>query len=470
MQSEVSKSRRIVLVQPMYSKQELNADSNYVIYTAWIRALSKMYPRWQFVVVFPDSKSGFKYEDDGFFKLSCVTRLPQRISPRKLANCVTFDGTWYDRLFRMAGFDAIWCNLVEIAAQLKHSGQGIYEESARPLMIAAHNYVIHKTLPYPIHSLMHVLWAQLMGAYNADVNVFNSCHCREMLMDNAKQFLSPQACSEILNRSMLINYGCLEPELEPVDPRNEVPIIAYNHRLQGYKQWRITFQVLQELHDEGVRFKVRYMNNAAENITQIKKYPFVQARLCANRDEYLKQLRGCDLNVSNSVHETFCISAIESMALGQPIVAPDGITFPEITGKAKTGYPYLFSNVDDQKRMLRVLLTDHAKRRMWGLRLSEHVRSHFGWDLWAARYGSLIETRTDPSYGTPDDALDFFKETLSKSDGLPVRDFFNRVQGKPVNGRTPFGNQSLPFTKLIRLVRNVGGDVRMVRGEQKVFS
>ena len=485
----------IILVQPMYSKQELNADSNYVVYTQWIQAIHKIRPDWHFVVIFPDSKSGYKYQDDGFFSLPYVTRIPQRISPRKMSNAVTFDGMWYDKLFRQYGFDVVWCNLVEIAGQIAYAGQGVWQGTdlkVRPLVVSAHNYVIHESLQGNAGQ-RHILWAQMLGAYHSDINVYNTEYTRWMMMDNCEKYLSQESVDWISNKTKMIRYAPLNRDEFPQNvcgstystSENEksqnvcgsdystssaLPIIAYNHRLQGYKRYRDTFRILQELWDEGLRFKVRYMNNTSEHISHIKPHPFVETRLCANRTEYLEALGGCHLNVTNSSYETFCISAIESMAFGQPLVAPNGITFPEITGHADNEYPFLFNSEDEQKDMLRKLLTDNALRTKWGEVARKHVMDNYCWDNWARDYVDLFESESNIVYKTAGAALDLIKVGIESCHGKTTRELFNHVAGQTINGKVPFANQSLPMAKLIRLVRKCGGRIRMVSGKQIVLS
>ena len=142
---------------------------------------------------------------------------------------------------------------------------------------------------------------------------------------------------------------------------------------------------------DGVEFKVRHCGPVAENTSLIAKRPYVEIRLAAKRADYLRNLAGCDLNVTNSFHETFCIAAVESMALGQPIVAPAGVTFPEITGRHENRYPYLFRSVDEQKFQVKRLLTDPGERRKWGRILSEFVRREFSARVWAEKYVTLFD-------------------------------------------------------------------------------
>ena len=458
-----------IFVQPMYSKQELNADSNYVVMSQLIRGMAIVRPSWHFVMLFPDAASGYKYDDDGFFSLQNVSRIPQRVSPRKMANAVAYDPGYYDRLFREFGFDLVWCNLVEIAGHIRFAGERSFEMVARPVTVAAHNYVIHESLPYTFESMLNVALSQITGAIAADWNVFNSDYCKWMFQDTAKKWLHQTAIDDVLRRSSRINYGTLESNLMPVHSGNEVPVIAYNHRLQGYKNYKVTFELLNELYKAGIKFKVKYMNNNTERLSDIAHYPFVDVRLCKNRTEYLRELRGCDLNVTNSQHETFCISAIESMALGQPLIAPDGITFPEITGRDQIAYPYLFKSPAEQRAMLVELLTDHEKRITWGERASAFVRKEFNNILWAENYANLFEKLTgEISFTYQEDVYPHIVKTFSENYGKTISELNNAFMRIRVEGRQPYGNQALTLTKLLRLARMFGYDFVAHLGAQRL--
>jgi len=461
-----------ILVQPMYSKQELNADSNYVIYTQWIRAMCKVRPDWHFVVIFPDSKSGFKYENDGFFSLPNVTRVAQRISTRKMSNAVTFDGIWYDRLFRKFGFDAVWCNLVEIAGNIRFSGQGTYEDAGRPIMLSSHNYVMHETLPYCTgDSLLNPMLAQLQGAICSDYNIFNSDHCLSMFKDNMDEWLSNKAKQRLEKTMTKINYGPLEDGwFRRKENDSNTCRIAYNHRLQSYKNYKLTFEQLNKLWEDGLRFEVLYMNNTSEMSSRLLKYPFVSLKLCKDRTEYLEALSTCDLNVINSVHETFCIAAIESMAFGQPLIAPNGITFPEITGAKLNGYPYLFNTQNEQLDMLRKLITDKNEREKWGEVVKNHTRTNYSGKLWVEQYAKLIEdTMEQRTISCKQGTYVQAEELLRQNKNVTVPKFHTLCQRNiNVDGRQPVGSQSFPLTKILKLVRHIGGNIKMLNGEQVV--
>lgn len=461
----------IILVQPMYSKQEINSDSNYVIYTALIRAMRQVRPEWHWVVIFPDAQSGFKYDDDGFFRLPNVTRVPQRISTRKKASAIAYDADWYDALMRQFGFDLVWTHLPELAGHLRFAGQGSFEPIGRPIVVAAHDYVIHDSLPYPFEPMLNIALAQVSGAIATDWNVFNSAHCQQMWVETAAKWCRADVITDVLHRSSRIACGVLETDLAPVAHDHTEPIIIYNHRLQSYKNYRDTFAVLAELHAEGIPFRVRYTNSTRENLTDIAHYPFVEVKLCATRAEYLRAIADGDLNVSNSQHETFCISAVESMAFGQPLVAPRAVTFPEITGEVATGYPYLFASRDEQKAHLRRLLTDADERQRWGATLSTFVRTTFTQDVLAQQYAGLFDRLYQArAAGTPDDVRAVAARVLKQYSGADARAMYNAFQAIRVGDRQPFSSQSLPLPKLNRLVRELGGRVVIERGVQRMYA
>jgi glycosyltransferase involved in cell wall biosynthesis len=458
----------------MYSRQELNSDSNYILYVALVRAMRQVRPDWQFVIIFPDSKSSYKYEDDGFFSLSNVFRAPMRMSPRKMANVVHFNAPWWDQLFRRFGFDCVLCNQVETAAQVARAGQATIQDVGRPAAIAAHYYVIHKSLPYAWKQMEHVVWSQIMGAHTCDLNIFNSDYCKWMFFDAAKEYANDKILKDLRSRSSVIPMGTLDvSRLRYRENDNDVPVIVYNHRLQQYKQYLDTFDVLNELYQSGLKFRCIVTSSTAENTKRILTYPFVELKMCATREKYYETLREGDINVTNSVHETFCISAAESMALGQCLVAPKGLTFPQITNSEENGYPYLYTSRDEQLAFLRKLILDKDERRTWGRILSDHVRSQYNDLTWAERYAQAIETllsRDSFKAGTPDDVRSFIAKRLRTNSGVSIREFWNIVGQVPVNGRRPFGSQSLPYIKLSRLVRELGGSVRIIDGVQRVFS
>ena len=61
----------IIFVNPMWSVQTINSDSNYVFLSEVIKKFHVKYPDYYFVMPFPTT-TGFKYYNDDFFQLSNV--------------------------------------------------------------------------------------------------------------------------------------------------------------------------------------------------------------------------------------------------------------------------------------------------------------------------------------------------------------------------------------------------------------
>jgi len=449
-----------VLIVPMFSKETINSDSNYVILTQWIEALEKVRPGWQFFVIFPSSTSGFKYDDDGFFRRKNVIRISQNINKRKMGNAIAFDATFYDKVFRNYVFDVVLCHLVECAGHLQNAGIASYEHSSLPVTIASHNYVIHKSLPYVMTSMENVLIQQLHGAILADINLFNSDHCMQMLKDNAEEYLSQTQIDRIFDDYQKIPLCVLDDRFYFHKNKNEVPVIIYNHRLQAYKNFQKTFQILEELWNEGYKFKVKYTNSNMDSLSKINSYPFVEINLCKTREEYIKVLETADLGVINSQHETFCISAIESMAMGAPLIAPNGITFPEITGRDEIGYPFLFNKTSEQKDYLRLLLKDEDERHKWGKKVSDYVLKTYHKKEWARQYIEIFE-RAYYRYMPAERSLYIIDHFLNKHKEIYFWDLMNECyRFRDDRFKNVLSSQSLTPNKLIKMIRAAGGKVK----------
>ncbi len=160
------------------------------------------------------------------------------------------------------------------------------------------------------------------------------------------------------------------------------------------------------------------------------------------------------------------------MAMGQPLVAPNGVTFPEITGAATNGYPYLFKTVKESKDMIRRMITDKKERAKWGRILSKHVRKHYGRRRWAESYIDLFEGMPKHSVGMSEAAKKKILEGARVNRGKSIVDLYSWLSSPKghVEGKHTFGTQTMSLTKLARVLRDIGCKTKLVHGEQCVFT
>lgn len=451
----------------MWSRAEINSDSNYTILTRWIDVTSALRPDWRYYVVWPDKASEFQYVDDGFFARhrGRVVRLVRTSGTRRMVEVVSYDARWWDRLFKTTAFDVILNNLVEISGPLKVAGAGSYSSDQTPFIVNYHHYVIHHSLPYPAQSVEHAQFAQVAGALFADVNVMHSQHCENMLHDAAEFVLAPAQRKRLEIKLTRIPLGLLSPREFPEPDRGDhtEPWIVYNHRLQLYKQYKATFAVLDELAREGVKFRVRFPMNSPDMVGEIRKFPFVDVVPdCERRENYLRELQRCDLNTLNSLHETFCIAAVESMAFGQPIVAPRAATFPELLAGVHD-YPFLFNNEADQKNFLRRLITEPTMRREWGARLRQSMLARYSDVEWGAKWVALFERlMAERPVASGSEVIEWVAGILrARFVGKPMMDAAHYLHTAKLDGRIALGTQALSPTKALRLFRACGLDVTL---------
>ncbi len=216
------------------------------------------------------------------------------------------------------------------------------------------------------------------------------------------------------------------------------------------------------------------MTNCKDDIIKFASLPFVETRLCATRKEYLSWLKKCDLNTTNSQHETFCIAAVESMAFGQPLVAPRAITFPEITGTRKNGYPYLFDTGKEQRAFLVKLLRSREERMKWGKELRRHVMLNYGQGLWAERYVALFESlyhRVGPwkPRSRPEEMMAKLTAILKRNKGKTPNQIWRAINDTRFGGKQSLSNQSLPLPKFLRIARQLGATIDVRGNDQRVY-
>ena len=461
-----------ILVIPQLSRQPINADSNYVFISQVVREVLNQRPRWSFVFAWPDKDSRLTYHEDGLFSHPRVSRVYMKM-PGAMLGAFDFPVTRWYRLFQRLPVEIVWCNIPEISHLIGGAAAPLAPKRSRPVVVTYHHYSVHKSMPNQGNWTATRMASQVAGSVGTDWNVFGSEHGRRMSLDTARSKFGEPAAKSIMDRSTVIPTALIGSELDLEDRRDpEMVKIIYNHRLLGYKRWKETFAVLDQLHEGGLKFQVLVTSPDPRDFKKVSR-PYVRGVHAPARSEYLKALASADLNVTNSQHEMFCISLVESMALGQPIVAPNSVTFPEITAAKDNGYPYLYNpkDLEDEKNKLARLITDAAERKKWGEVLRNHVRRTYNAKAVGAGYAELFEKFADRrKCEPPADAADFFRNVVKRYSGHDAKTVLKNLHQKKVNGRIPYGTSTLPMKRFVTLLRYLGGRLEVENGVYKVIA
>ncbi len=87
----------------------------------------------------------------------------------------------------------------------------------------------------------------------------------------------------------------------------------------------------------------------------------------------------------------------------------------------------------------------------------------------AQAFAAMAESLNQWDPAAAQDAIAYLASLLGKSRGMDIRDFCNLLYKAEINGRGPFGSQTWALPKVMRVIRHVGGTVRIERGQQRVY-
>lgn len=358
-----------VLIYPMLSVDHLNADSNYIIIKQLCNELLKT-KRYNFFLIIDKDRN---YVKDDLNSLVKIIKIP--LPKSKKHQVIHFNSNLFRELFKKYAFDLVWNNVVEQGHHFRYF-QDTLLDSQRTKVINYHHYVIHRSLENLTNYLpcKHILYDQLVGSLGADLNYFHTQYCYNMLEEEAKDILSDQSL-ELLKSKSCIELGGYANKI-PSENKYDKFTFIYNHRLDGYKNWQITFNQFDKLYDEGLDFQVILTAGDKDNINTINQKPYTIVKSFTKHQDYIKELSKCHANTINSTHETYCISIAESIMNGQVVVLPNRCTFPELVGADDK---YLFNNTEEQYEMLKEIISNNIRQKQYKthkqLKLTNHVNN-----------------------------------------------------------------------------------------------
>jgi len=267
-----------------------------------------------------------------------------------------------------------------------------------------------------------------------------------MLMEEAGDILNEKQVQTIKDNST-VEIGGYCNKIESKEKYDTFTFI-YNHRLDGYKNWKDTFEMYDRLYNDGHKFTVIVTAGDKGNLSVIENKPYVKIKSFSLHSDYLEELSKCHANVINSRHETFCISIAESIMNNQLIIAPNKVTFPELVDK---DYPYLFNNEEEQYNYLTKILNEDIRsydyKESNKLTLEEHAKKI---------HKLFISLRKEDDYRDvfnkikKQETKNKIKEHLQKNDIIELNEFKNFIF------KLGYASQSFPMTKIKRILNELG--------------
>lgn len=442
----------VVVVVPFWSQSDnLNADSNYAYLRVVLPEMVKQTEDTIFIVLFPDPTYGsdrWVYTPDGL-QSDRIRLYPWSYDTAMATSVTGWDVMRFKKLEDEQAPMMYWLHQVESGAFVKGGYKKAYAVPNQPVLIAQHHYIIHRSLPYTYDTLFSRQWFQIGGSVCANAVVYNSEHCHQMAQESFGEYLNAEAMNGLEEKSTVIPFGLLRGD-EPLAPEateNDPKIILYNHRFEAYKDPHTTFGLFNELrakHD----FEVWATQTAGQSLTGEKGFIIDRSVFEPSRDAYLKRIAVPAINTINSVHETFCIAMMDSMAAGHLVVVPNAVTFPELV---PPDYPYVFNNVKEQREMLDYILSNFVTEyNKWRLPLSNYVRNKFNLTTYVSQYLALMNEH-EQSHRTSemrDNTKYWFDETIKRmKEGVNYKPYDLR---KAFSGQSGVGHQAMTVARFVR--------------------
>jgi hypothetical protein len=190
-----------------------------------------------------------------------------------------------------------------------------------------------------------------------------------------------------------------------------------------------------------------------DNINVINKKPYTIVKSFTKHQDYLVELSKCHANVTNSKHETYCISIAESILNDQIIIAPKKCTFPELVEK---GYPYLFSNDEEQIQIMEKVIKENIREYRQKDKDKLYIEKHS--KFIDEQFQKLCEITKDPYFDRikKESTQIAIKQFVKNKNEIQLQEFKNFVY------KLGYASQSFPLTKLKAILQELGYQYEMV--------
>ena len=251
----------------------------------------------------------------------------------------------------------------------------------------------------------HYIFINYVSALTADAIAFNSAYNRDSFLSALPQVLArfpdhqdANNVTQIKAKSRVLPLGL---DLRRLDKGKEAlkihpehgPLILWNHRWEHDKNPESFFQILFQLQDEGLNFRLAVMGE------QFPKQPaiFLEARKRLSDDivhwgfvkdhtEYAQWLWKSDILPVTTLHDFFGISVIEAMYCGCLPILPDRLAYPEHF-PPEVKQAYFYQSEAELAAMLRSAILEYPRKPQTDIRT---IAQKYDWNKMIREYDEFL--------------------------------------------------------------------------------
>jgi len=268
----------------------------------------------------------------------------------------------------------------------------------KPLVL----YMHENQLTYPAHQQGDLDWAypllNISSCLVADKVVFNSEYHRTSFFEALPAFV--KACPDLrpsyLREQLQAKSSVLPLGLDfsgiNAKAKKQQGLILWNHRWEHDKGPELLFEVLFELAEEGMPFKLAVtgisynrLPPVFERAEKLLKNNIVQWGFMESRTEYMDLLSAADIIVSTARHDFFGISIAEGLAAGAEPVLPHMLNYPSLLPEEY--HTLLYPQDGLKQRLLQALTTPLVQKSRNDI--VEFVRK-FSWERMGPVYDDFF--------------------------------------------------------------------------------
>jgi glycosyltransferase involved in cell wall biosynthesis len=164
-------------------------------------------------------------------------------------------------------------------------------------------------------------------------------------------------------------------------------------RLTEQKNHETILSVAKELQGEGITFEIAGEGELYEKLERIiEEQSITNVALRGFVDDVPQFLADLDLYFQPSSHEGLCITVLEAMAAGLPVVGSDVGGIGRNVSHGETGFLYDPDDVAGFVSAIRTLASDPELRREFGERGQERVSEHYTQNALVSAFEETIDT------------------------------------------------------------------------------